>query len=77
MYKYVVELSTPEDDVATMKVSDRLTADRIFESINLSDNGIPRVSIFAIEGSTWKEIRRKETEAWAKSVAIAKEEEGE
>ena len=75
MKNYVVELSTPADDVIYIELDDKDTAEAIFHSITVTDWRIPRVSVCHVENHVMTEIMRKETEAWKKSVEIAKEEE--
>ena len=75
MKNYVVELSTPDDDVIYVEFDEKGIAEALFESITVRDDRIPRVSVCHVENHVMKEIMRKETEAWKKSVEIAREEE--
>lgn len=73
---YTVEMSTPDDDVVSCgPVPDLHTALAVFDSIAVSDDRIPRVSVFYCDDCRcMHEIRRKETDAWRASVAAAKAE---
>ena len=73
---YAVEISTPNDDTYS-RVMDKQSADALFDSITVSDDKVPRVSVYFIDHAknTWYEVRRKATDAWEESVLIAREEE--
>lgn len=72
---YIVEMSTPDDDIISAPVAEPNDALALFDSITVSDDRIPRVSVFFLDDShCLHEIRRKETDAWRKGVEIAKAE---
>ena len=72
---YAVEISTPDDDVYSRNFPYSFEdANKLFESIELSDSKVPRVSLYHVVNHVCFELRRKETEAWKRSVELAKEE---
>ena len=74
---YSVEISTPEDDVVRVAFPDEAHAVNLFDSIVLSDERVPRVSVFRNDPGVVHEIRRKETYAWRAAVERAHAEEME
>lgn len=74
---YSVEFSTPDDDVFRVPFQDEKHAVDLFDSVVLSDERIPRVSVFHVDPGVVHEIRRKETYAWRQAVERAHAEEGE
>lgn len=65
-YDFVVEMSTPDDDTITIHNDKLVIARNIYDSVSVSDDKIPRISVFVIDNDThcMYELFRKETDSW-------------